>query len=54
MGNTLTYGFGKFAKVKVSSFNMQLRSLKDKSVGIVFMTEFQKVKSNPVQHWIFL
>ena len=33
---------------------MQLRSLKDKSVGIVFMTEFQKVKSNPVQHRIFL
>ena len=50
MENTLAYGLEKFVRVKVFLLQHQVRSMENKSVGMVFTKAFQKVKSNPV--WI--
>ena len=47
MENILFYELGKCFGLKYSSFNNQIRSLRDKSVAKVSSKKFLKVKSNP-------
>ena len=46
MENILFYELGKCFGLKYSSFNNQIRSLRDKSVAKVSSKKFLKVKSN--------